>query len=479
MPKLSIIRTDPLANSSLAALSVNRLNTPMRHTSSRRSFLARSFVGGAGLLMLNNSRLAFGYEANSKLNVAGIGVAGQGRGNIDQVAQLGQNIVALCDVDTGHAAETFRKYPRAKTFQDFRRMFDEIGKEMDAVIVSTPDHTHAVAAVAAMQLGKHVFCEKPLTRTVRESRVLREMAARTRVVTQMGNQGSADSKLRRAVELAHGGVLGEIREAHVWFDGGNGPQHRPAEKPLVPETLAWDLWLGPAPERPYHSCYLPGRWRSWRAFGSGIVGDFGCHTANIMFRALKLDQLWNFEGAKPDRVVIRIQAFPSEVDEEGYPRSSRTEISLPARGSLPPVKLTLYAKEKPSEVLLLGYPPSNWGDLLVGSKGSLLSECPWNTRYILLPEEKFGNYRGGPPETLPRSKGHHCEWVEACQGIGKTFSGFEMGGPLTELMQLANLATMVEGPLDYDTITGRIVNSPKADALVHRPYRPGWSLEGV
>ncbi len=306
---------------------------------------------------------------------------------------------------------------------------------------------------------------------------MRETAARHKVVTQMGNQGSASGGLRRAVELAWGGVLGEVREAHVWFDGGNGPQKRPQDQPPVPETLDWGLWLGPAPERPYHPCYLPANWRGWRAFGSGIVGDFGCHTGNIMFRALRLEQLWNFpEGKKPAKVVIRVEAKPSEVDAEGYPRSMRAVFDLPARRDLPPVKLTIYAKERPPAELMLGYPQSGWGDLLVGSKGSLYSECPWNTRYVLLPEDKFKGFRGGPTETLPRSKGHHREWVEACKGNGQSFSGFEIGGPLTELMQLANLATLVEGPLEFDTVSGRVLNSERANQLVDREYRKGWML---
>jgi predicted dehydrogenase len=306
---------------------------------------------------------------------------------------------------------------------------------------------------------------------------MRQTAAQSKVITQMGNQGSAERNLRRAVELVWGGVIGEVREAHVWFDGGNGPMVRPTDKPPVPETLDWDLWLGPAPERPYHPCYLPGSWRGWRAFGSGIVGDFGCHTANIMFRALRLEQLWNFpDGKEPQKVVLRVEAKPSEVDEEGYPRSLRANLELPARGDLPAVRLILYAKEKPSEELMLGYPRGGWGDLLVGSKGSLYSECPWNTRYTLLPEDKFEKFKGGPPETLPRASGHHREWVEACKGKGKTFSGFDIGGPLTELMQLANLATLVEGPVEYDTVSGRILNSDRANQLLHREYRRGWLL---
>lgn len=306
---------------------------------------------------------------------------------------------------------------------------------------------------------------------------MRETALAQKVVTQMGNQGSAAEKLRRAVELVWGGVIGEVREAHVWFDGGNGPLTRPQDNPPAPATLDWNLWLGPAGERPYSPSYLPGKWRSWRAFGSGIVGDFGCHTGNIMFRALKLHELWNFPaGQRPERVVIRLEAKPSEVNLEGYPQASRTEIELPARGGMPPVKLTLYAKERPPEAVMLGFPMSGWGDLLVGSLGTIYSECPWNTRFNLLPEARFDGFKGGPPETLPRSPGHHKEWVEACQGKGKTFSGFEIGGPLTELMQLANLATLVPGPVEYDTVSGRVLNSAIADELLHRPYREPWKL---
>ncbi|HEX7859588.1 MAG TPA: hypothetical protein VF773_04635 [Verrucomicrobiae bacterium] len=261
-----------------------------------------------------------------------------------------------------------------------------------------------------------------------------------------------------------------------WFDGGNGPLKRPTEKPPVPEGLNWDLWLGPAEERPYSPAYVPASWRSWRAFGSGIVGDFACHTANIMFRALRLQELWQKEkNPGVDKVVIRIEAWPSERDAEGYPTSSKVVMDVPRRGELPAAKVTFYAKEKPSEDLLLGFPRAGWGDLLVGSKGSLYSENPWNMGYVLLPEKQFEGFKG-PAETLPRVKSHHAEWVDACKGAGKTFSGFEIGGPLTELAQLANLATLVEGPIEYDTLSGKILNSEAGSALLHRSYRKGWVL---
>lgn len=457
------------------------MKNPRSHSTaahrSRRGFLKDCAAGSAGLLLLANPRSAFTAQANERLNVAAIGVGGQGRTNIDQIAGLGHNIVALCDVDLARAGDIFKKHPKAVVHRDFRRMFDAMETSIDAVIVSTPDHTHAVAAIAAMERGKHVYCEKPLARTVHEVRVMRETAVRTKVVTQMGNQGSASDRLRRAVELVHGGVLGEVREAHIWFDGGNGPLTRPTETPAIPPTLEWDLWLGPAEARPYHPSYLPAAWRAWRAFGSGVVGDMGCHTANLMFRALRLEELWPGPGRSPGpRSVIRFEARPSEVDLEGYPKAFRATFDLPARGPLPPVKLTLYAVEKPEEALMLGYPRSPWGDLLVGTKGSLLSEDPWNTRFLLLPENRFAEFKGGPPETLPRTPGHHREWADACLGKGRTYSPFEIGGPLTELMQLANLATLVEGALEYDTVSGRILNSDRAQALMHRPYRTGWSL---
>jgi hypothetical protein len=419
----------------------------------------------------------FTYAANSKLNVAGIGIGNQGGGNINNIEGLGVNLVALCDVDQTTGAGTFKKHPQARQFQDFRRMLDEVGKGVEAVVVSTPDHTHAVAAVAAMERGKHVYCEKPLTRTVHEARVMRQTAARYKVVTQMGNQGSAENGLRRGVELVWQGKIGEVREVHVWFDGGNGPMKRPTDSPPVPPTLNWDLWLGPAPERPYNPCYLPASWRAWRAFGSGIVGDFGCHTGNLMFRALRLEQLWNPPaGSKAKKAVIRVEAKPSEVDLEGYPSSMIATVELPARGELPPVKLTVYAKDKPAEELLLDHPRGAWGDLLVGSKGSMYSDCPWNTRFALMPRSSFEGFKSGPPESIAPSIGHHKEWVEACKGNGKTFSSFEIGGPLTELMQLINLATLVPGPIEYDAISGRILNSNEAAGLLHRKYRKGWSL---
>lgn len=444
------------------------------HTS-RRGFLKRTMATGTGLLICD-SRIAFGYQANDRLNIASIGVAGMGRGNLGNVAS--ENIVALCDVHGSRAAQAHGEHPQAKRYQDFRRLLDEMEQRIDAVVVSTPDHTHAVAAVAAMKRGKHVYCEKPLARTVHEARVMRDTARKHEVVTQMGNQGSASEGLRRAVELAWAGTIGQIREAHLWMGNSDGPKKRPAEQPPVPADLDWDLWLGPAPFRPYHPGYCPVVWRGWRAFGSGGMGDMGCHTANMIFRGLQLEQLWHPAPNQPlpDRVRIRIDGKGSEVDAEGYPRWLIVRFEFPARGELPPVKLTLYSGGKrPPEDVLRGEKMTEWGALLIGSDSSIFSDCPWNKRYALLPKREFADFTG-PDKTLPRVAGHHAEWIEACKGRGETFSSFAIGGPLTELIQLANIAATVNEPFEYDTLSGDVMDHPQAGGLLQRTYREGWTL---
>lgn len=445
-----------------------------RHTT-RRGFLAGNLAVGTGLLICG-SRSALGYQANERLNIACIGVAGMGWGDLGNVSS--ENIVALCDVHESRAAKAYEAHPQAKRYRDFRRMLDEMDRQIDAVVVATPDHTHAVAGVAAMNRGKHVYCEKPLTRTVHEARVMRETAAKRKVATQMGNQGSASEGLRRAVEFAWAGTVGPVREAHLWMGNSDGPKVRPPEEPPTPPDLFWDLWLGPAPYRPYHPCYCPAVWRGWRAFGSGGMGDMGCHTANLVFRGLRLEKLWfpDPNRPRPDRVVIRIDGEGSEVDEEGYPRWLIVRFDLPARDELPPVRLTLYSGGKlPPADVLLGEPMTKWGALLTGSQGSIFSDCPWNTRYALLPKSKFSD-DAGPDKTLPRGPGHHGEWIEACKGRGETFSSFAIGGPLTELIQLANIAATVNRPFEYDTLSGEILNQPEASRLLHREYREGWIL---
>lgn len=441
----------------------------------RRGFLKSTVTTGAGLLICD-SRTAFSYQANERLNIAAIGAGGMGEGDIAAVS--GENIVALCDVDERRCVSTRSRHEKAKYYKDFRRMLSEMDKEIDAVVVATPDHTHAVAAVTAMKQGKHIYCEKPLTRTVYEARVMRETAKKHKLVTQMGNQGSASEGVRRGTEWAWAGTAGPIREAYLWVGDGNKPMTLPKDTPPVPGKLDWDLWLGPASERPYHPSYLPASWRSWRHFGSSGLGDMGCHTGNLMFRGLRLEKLWEaaLDGDKSER-RIRVEGESTGVHAEGYPSSSRIHFHLPARGNLPAVKLTVSSgvDTRPAKELLHGETAGSYGALLIGSKASIYTGDPWNRSSSLLPKEKSKDLKQ-PDKTIPRVGGHHREWIDACKGKGKTFSSFDIGGPLTELIQLANIASIVGEPFHYDPLTGKISDNPKASALLHREYRKGWSL---
>ena len=446
---------------------------PTRTT--RRGFLKTTLAAGTGILICSRE-VAFGYAANERLNIAAIGVGGRGGANLGGVSS--EAIVALCDADERQAGGARNKFSGARFYRDFRRMLSDQGDQIDAVVVSTPDHTHAVAAVAAMQMGKHVYCEKPLTRTVHEARAMRLTAKKHKVVTQMGNQGSESEGVRRAAEWAWAGTVGPIRDAYLWVGDGNQPMTRPTDTPKVPSELDWDLWLGPAAQRTYHPSYLPRTWRSWRHFGSGGLGDMGCHTGNLLFRGLHLERLWESDAktAKAKR-RIRIEGEATGVNEEGYPSSTRVRFHLPARGDLPPVVLTVSSgvDMRPSKDLVHGEAVGSFGALLVGSKASIYSSDPWNRSSSLLPKKERGSLKE-PEKTLPRGVGHYREWVEACKGRGEAFSSFAIGGPLTELIQLANVAGRVREPFEYDPVAGEVSNHSKASELLHRPYRKGWSI---
>jgi len=441
----------------------------------RRSFLNKAIKGTTGLLILRCAKSVWSYQANEKLNIACIGVGGQGLANLKAVSS--ETIVALCDVDEQRAAEAFKLFPDLPKFVDFREMFDKLSNSIDAVVVSTPDHTHAVAVAAALKLGKHVYCEKPLTWSVYEARVLRELARKRKVTTQMGNQGTASEGFRRAVELVQAGVIGEVREVHAWVSAFNETQDRPTETPPVPLTLQWDLWLGPAPYRPYHPAYVPYRWRHWRDFGTGQLGNWGCHTLNVAFMSLKMDLLWSQQVShQRKRPLIRVEAESPGVHPETYPRWMIVRYLVPERAGLPPVSVTWYhGGPKPSQDLLLSYPMPDAGCLLVGTKGSLLSLGGHNTRFVLLPQKEFEGFEG-PQPSLPRTKGHHREWLAACKGEGNTMSHFDYASCLTEFVLLGNVALFTGKPIEYDPIAGKVVNEPEANKFLHRKYRQGWTL---
>lgn len=449
--------------------------TPTPPTSlSRRQFLTRTALAAAAFQVVPGSVLGLnGATAPSeRLNIAGIGIGGQGGADLGQMES--ENIVALCDVDWSHAAGIFKKYPKASQHKDFRKMLDE-EKGIDAVVVGTPDHLHAFASMAAIKLGKHVYCEKPLTHSVWEARQLAKAAREHKVATQMGNQGQASEETRRLCELVWAGVVGPIREAHIWTDRpSNGLFNeywaqgvaRPKEAMPVPPTLDWDLWLGPAPFRPYHSAYLPFRWRGWWDFGTGALGDIGCHAFDPVFRALKLGP------------PLSIQASSTRVNEETYPQGSMVTYQFPARGNMPPVKLTWYdgglRPPRPGELeddQLMG----DNGRLLVGDNGKILGNkiIPEDTRQAL----------AEVPKTIPRSIGHYKEWIEACKGGQPGGSNFDWAGPLAETVLLGNVALRVQlrkeltrRKLLWDSETFRFPNCDEANQFLRREYREGWSL---
>ncbi|MDO8586512.1 MAG: Gfo/Idh/MocA family oxidoreductase [Armatimonadota bacterium] len=431
---------------------------------SRRSFIKGAAVGGFSFVFLRDSRTAFGFEANEKLNVGVIGCGGQGRGNMNACA--GENIVALCDVNENTMREAAKKYPKAKLFPDFRRMLDKMGGEIDAVTVSTPDHTHAPAAVMAMRMGKHVYCEKPLTYSIYEARLMRDLAREHKLATQMGNQGTSSNGLREAVEVVRSGALGQVYEVHVWSDRPIWPQgvDRPIETQPTPSDLHWDLWLGPAPERPYNEAYAPFRWRGWLDFGTGALGDMGCHTANMPFMALDLKN------------PMSVEAEVFEMTGETYPKQSIVTYLFPARGDRRTVRMKWYdgGLKPPADRVLDRKLPGN-GFVIIGDKGRLFSGDAYGGGYKLTPDEDFANFKA-PEPTLPRSPGHHEEWLLACKGGAPPMSNFDYASGLTETILLGNLAIVTGERINWDAENMKAINCPKADCHISRPYRKGWTL---
>lgn len=433
----------------------------------RRTFLRNAAWAGSGLVILSNSRSLRGTPANSKLNIAGIGIGGRGADDIRGVA--GENLVALCDVDERQAAKTFEQHPGAKRFKDFRRMLDEMHSQIDAVVIGTPDHTHAPAGMMAMKLGKHCYCEKPLTHTVYEARMMANIARENKLVTQMGTQIHAENNYRRTVELVQSNVIGSVREVHVWLGANfNGPPtptdmsqpNAPTNHPDVPKTLDWDLWLGPAAYRFYSPAYAPFGWRYWWNFANGQLGDFFCHYCDLAFWALKLRHPTSVEAIGP-------------VHPESTAKWTIARQQYPARGDLPPVHLTWYnGGGYPALVKEKNVPQWPNGVLFIGSEGLLLADYG---KHQLLPEEKFADFT--PPEPfIPNSIGHHREWIEACKTGGPTTCNFDYSGALTEAALLCNVALRTGEKLSWDATNLRATGCPEADPYIRRPYRRGWTL---
>ncbi len=445
-----------------------------RHTLSRRELMGSAALAAFTVL----PRRVLGGDAapapSDKLNIAGVGICGKGFSDLTSVES--QNIVALCDVDWRHTGGAFNRWPNAKRYKDYRVMLDT-QKEIDAVIVATPDHTHAIVSMAAVTRGKHCFCQKPLTHTVYEARKLAEAARAAKVATQMGNQGQAEEGPRRLREMIWDGAIGQVKEVHVWTDRPNRglsdvywPQGvgRPKETPPVPEGLDWDLFLGPAPVRPFHNAYHPFVWRGWWDFGTGALGDIGCHALDPVFRALKLGH------------PTTVQGCSTLVNNETYPLGSRVQYEFPARGDMPPATLVWYdgglRPPRPAD-LPQGAVMGDNGTMFVGSKGFIL-----NGR--IFPDSLRNEYKP-PAPTVPRSPGHYEEWLKACKGEQPAGSNFDWAGPLTEVVLLGNVAlrpelreALTHMTLAWDPQAFKFTNLPEADKYLQLEYRQGWKLEG-
>ena len=445
-------------------------------TSSRRAFLRNTALAGAAL---GAPGLLRAQNINSKLQMVIVGCGGRGAGNMGEVAAQGDIITALCDVNEQNLEAAARKHPQARKFVDFRQLYASV-KDFDAAVVSTAEHTHALATLPALQAGKHVYCEKPLTHNVWEARIIRAAARKAKVATQMGTQIHATSNYRRVVELIQSGVIGPVTEVHVWVSRAWGWQsaeaaqrhqdivrvtERPREAETPPAHLHWDLFLGPAPERPFHSVYFPGpKWYRWWDFGSGTMSDLGSHWNDLPFWALQLDAPLTVEAAGPP-------AHP-----ELAPASMSATYEYGPRGGLPPVRLTWYQGEmKPALWTEKKIPAWGSGVLFVGAEGMLLADYG---RHQLLPEERFKNFQR-PAPSIPESIGHHAEWLRACKTGSPTTCHFEYSGALTEANHLGNVAYRLGRKIEWDAPNLVVKNVPQAAGLIKRTYRPGWELKIV
>ncbi len=454
---------------------------------SRRTFMgsaAAVFTIVPGAVLAQSGR----KSPSDKLNVAVIGAGGMGNANINNLAgekiPAGQreNVVALCDVDDVRGENTYKQFPGAKTYRDFRIMLEK-QKDIDAVIIATPDHFHTVAAMAAMQLGKHVYVQKPLTRLVSEARLLTETARKYKVATQMGNQGHSAEGVRQTCEWLWSGAIGDVHTVHAWTNRpvwAQGIATRPADKPPVPDTLSWDLWLGPAPYRDYHPNYLPFNWRAYWDFGAGALGDMACHVLDPVFMALKLRYPVSVEGSCSAFVLPEKQWVKVE-NKETFPDASIIHYKFPARAGMPPVELVWYdgglMPPRPDE-LETNEEMGNGGSGVIfeGTRGKLMCGT-YGDSPRLLPSWKM-KYFQAPPKVIPRiTVNHEQNWAAACKGGEAASSNFDYSGPLTETVVMGNLAIKYPNRrLEWDGENMRVTNFPEANDFVQMHYREGWTV---
>ena len=448
----------------------------------RRRFL-RSAGAGAALFNILPGTLVRGAEKltqNDKVNVAAIGIGSQGGSDLDAVANEGHNIVALCDVDDNYAAKKFAQYPKATKFKDFRVMLDKMEKEIDAVVIGTPDHTHAVIAMEAIKRGKHVYCEKPLTHTVFEARALMDAAKKHKVVTQLGNQGHSSGDIRRLCEWVWAGAVGNVSTVHAGCDAFKDVycQIRNLDKVSktydVPKGLDYDLWIGPVPFRPYTPLWVPWNWRGFMPFGTGTVGDWFCHVIDPTFWALDLDA--------PASVHAEVTGYDPVKHGLTYPPASKITMEFPARKERGPVRLVWFdgnstipkPADFPAEEKVPGI-----GAILFGEKGMIVHGSHGAGGARLVPDKVMDQYTGknAPAEKIRRVKNHQWDWLEAIRTGRQAGSHFGYGGALTQAALLGAIAIRFPGEtLKWDNEAMRFTNNDAANALVNQPYRSGWSL---
>lgn len=478
--------------------------TPVKKGSSisRRNFIRNAAIVGGGFFIVPRHVLGRGFIAPSdKLNIASIGVGGKGASDIAEFAKSPKvNIVALCDVDDREAKKTVEKYPKAPYYHDFREMLDKEKNNIDAVSISTPDHTHAVATLAAMQLGKHVYTQKPLTHDIYEARILTRAAKKYKVVTQMGNQGGSGEGVRKAKEMIDAGMIGEVYEAKAWTNRPVWPQGiaTPTGNFDIPKELNWDLWLGPANKIEYNPAYLPFNWRGWWAFGTGALGDMACHVMDPIYRILPIDYP---DSAECSVATVWKEMWNDTQNLDACPPASIIHLNYPKKDGKGNIKVSWHdgglLPERPDE-LLPEEAFGNWdgGVLFIGTKGKLLLDCYGaNPRLLptkLMKEEKM------PAEKIKRvPEGHYLQWVNACiagHGNAETSSPFEFAGPFTESILMGNLAIrswLMKNPklkgwddkylgrkkLLWDAKNMKVTNFDEANQFVKREYRDGWKLE--
>lgn len=425
----------------------------------RRQFLTATTAATFGVWIASQSEAQESKSPNEKLNIAAIGTKNRARDNINGVKS--ENIVALCDVDDSFMAEADKLFPKARRYADWRKLLDE-SKDIDAVVVATPDHHHAPATLAALALGKHVYCEKPLTHTVDECKKVIAAAAKAKKATQMGTQIHAGDNYRRVVEILQSGAIGPVKRIHVWVPGARVGGDRPKETPPVPPTLHWDLWLGPAPYRPYSPAYHPFNWRGWWDFGGGTLADMACHHMDLSH--------WAFGLTYPTTVEAR----GPKPHPESCPAWLEVDYTYPARGNQPPILLTWYdGDHKPPQMHLPNAPKRfGAGSIFEGEKGTLFADYG---QHFFFPSDDFKDYKP-PTPTIPKSIGHHAEWIKACKDGSPTTCNFAYSGPLALTVLLGNVAFRSGQKLEWDAAKLQVTNAPEAQKYISKEYRKGWEI---